>query len=138
MNRRHLTAAVSTSAMLVTAGCATVESTAAAPTEQAKSFTIPIACASAREALQPALSDLKFEVKTTHDSGDCDRDVVAAKGISAFSWGELVRVTLREGDANSTILAVTTKRRDAINITAKGDWSQEVYAAVLKHAKAGN
>ena len=138
MSTRHLTAAIVISAMLVSAGCATVESTAAAPADKAKSFTIPFACASARNALQPALSELKFEVKTTHDSGDCDRDVVATKGISAFSWGELVRVTLRESDANSTILAVTTKRRDAINITAKGDWSQEVYAAVMKHAKAGN
>jgi hypothetical protein len=41
--------------------------------------------------------------------------------ISAFSWGELVRVTLREGDANDTILSVTTKRRLATNIIAKAN-----------------
>ncbi len=53
--------------------------------------------------------------------------------MSAFSWGELVRVDLREGDSDNTILEVVTKRRVAVNITAKGDWSEEIHDAVIRN-----
>src|SRR5262245_61822666 len=99
------------------AGCATVESMGHEPSDEGVSFSVPASCSFVRDALQQALLGLKFTIGTVDDSGACDRDVVATMGISAFSWGELVRVTLREGDANSTVLSVTTKRRLATNIT---------------------
>ena len=118
------------------AGCATVESMGHEPSDEGVSFSVPASCSFVRDALQPALLDLKFTIGTVDDSGACDRDVVAAMGISAFSWGELVRVTLREGDANDTVLSVTTKRRLATNIIAKGDWSKEIHAAVINQLNA--
>jgi len=113
------------------AGCATVESMGHEPSDEGVSFSVPASCSFVRDALQPALLDLKFTIGTVDDSGACDRDVVATMGISAFSWGELVRVTLREGDANDTIL-----RRLATNIIAKGDWSKEIHAAVINELNA--
>src|SRR4026207_326163 len=118
------------------AGCATVESMGHELPDEGVSFYVPATCSFVRDALQPALLDLKFAIGTVDDSGVCDRDVVATMGISAFSWGELVRVTLREGDANDTILSVTTKRRLATNIIAKGDWSKEIHAAVINQLNA--
>ena len=101
------------------------------PSDEGVSFSVPVSCSFVRDALQPALLDLKFTIGTVDDSGACDRDVVATMGISAFSWGELVRVTLREGDANDTVL-----RRLATNIIAKGDWSKEIHAAVINELNA--
>jgi len=118
------------------AGCTTVASMASEPSDEDISFSISATCSFVRDALQPALLGLKFTIRTVDDSGACDRDVVATKGMSAFSWGVLGLVTTREGDANTTILSVTTKRRLATNIIAKGDWSKEIHASVIKQLNA--
>jgi hypothetical protein len=44
----------------------------------------------------------------------------------------IVRVTLCDGEAGDTRLSVTTSRRLATNVAAKGDWSAEILAAVTR------
>jgi hypothetical protein len=117
-------------ALSMSAGCATVSSMADEFDGEERSFAVPHACACVRDALEPAFRGLRFEIKTLQDLGTCDRDVVAVKGVSAFGWGEIVRVTLRDGDAGGTRLSVTTSRRLATNVTAKDDWSAQILAAV--------
>ena len=52
--------------------------------------------------------------------------IIAKKGASAFSWGELVRVVVQNGDADSTTVRVLTQRKMATNVTAKGDYSKSI------------
>lgn len=113
--------------------CATVSSVSDETTDESVSFSVPHECQSVRQALDLALDELKFKIESVDDSGACSRKIVAKKSMSAFSWGELVRVDLREGDSDNTILEVVTKRRVAVNITAKGDWSEEIHDAVIRN-----
>lgn len=53
--------------------------------------------------------------------------IVAKKGASAFSWGELVRVVVQKTDAGHVMVRVYTARRLATNITAKGDYSDTIF-----------
>lgn len=130
INRLRLLALVVILALTQT-GCATTSSVANASGKSAVPFDLPEPCLVVREVLEPALIELKFKIESIEDSNSCNRTVVATKTVSAFSWGEIVRVSLRETDSRSSKLEITTERRLATNITAKGDWSAEIHDAVL-------
>lgn len=53
--------------------------------------------------------------------------VIATAGVSAFSWGELVRVSVQKHQATPVDVWVLTRRRLATNFTAKGDYSPDVF-----------
>jgi len=53
--------------------------------------------------------------------------IIAKKGMSFFSWGELVRVVVHQTTEGPVAVRVLTKRRLATNITARGDWSGKIY-----------
>ena len=116
---------------LILLGCASTSTVANAPAESAISVDITKPCAAVQEVLEPALIDLGFEIDSVEDLDACGRTIIAKKGMSAFSWGELVRVTLREKDSQSSALEIVTQRRLSTNITADGDWSPEIHEAVL-------
>jgi len=113
-------------------GCASTSTVANAPAESAIPVNIAKPCPAVQEVLEPALIELGFKIDSVQDVDECGQTIVARKGMSAFSWGELVRVTLRGNDSQSSVLEVVTKRRLATNITADGDWSSEIREAVLK------
>ena len=118
---------------LTQTSCASAATVARDSPESAVPFFVSEPCHSVREVLEPALLDLGFKIESVEDADVCDRTVVARKSMSAFSWGEFVRVSLREEDAQTSRLEVTTKRRLATNVTAKGDWSSEIHEAVLRN-----
>jgi hypothetical protein len=67
---------------------------------------------------------------TVEEAGQLDEAtwrVIATAGASAFSWGELVRVSVQQHQARPVAVWVLTRRRLATNITAKDDYSPEVF-----------
>jgi len=57
--------------------------------------------------------------------------IVASKGMSAFSYGEFVRVMVAPAsNPKSSIVHVLTRRRLATNVTAKGDYSEAIFAGI--------
>ncbi len=52
--------------------------------------------------------------------------VVSLFFTSAWSWGEIVRVTVINMNTNQTEVKVYTKKRSSINVTAKGDYSTPI------------
>ncbi len=53
--------------------------------------------------------------------------LVGKKGVSGFSWGELVRAVVQADQANGGVtVRIVTQRRVATNVTARGDWSQQI------------
>jgi hypothetical protein len=57
--------------------------------------------------------------------------VIGKKGASAWSWGELVRAVIQSAvlpDATRGVtVRIITQRRLATNVTARGDWSQQIF-----------
>jgi hypothetical protein len=53
--------------------------------------------------------------------------IIAKKGMSLFSYGEMVRVVVEQTPEGAVAVRVFTKRRLATNITAKGDWSGPIF-----------
>jgi hypothetical protein len=116
--------------------CATVDSVAEAKESNGSSFTLEKPCVDVKDVLIPAIVSLDFKIKLLEDYGECDRKLVAANELSAFSWGELINVRLQPIDHSTTRMTVTTKRRLVSNITAKGDWSKDVLVAVMQKLNA--
>jgi hypothetical protein len=56
--------------------------------------------------------------------------IVAKKGTSAFSWGELVRLVVQEVDSTHALVRVYSKRKLATNVTARGDYSTTIFQNV--------
>jgi hypothetical protein len=52
--------------------------------------------------------------------------IMGKKGVSGFSWGELVRVVVEESPPGQCAVRVISKRKVATNITAAGDWSRSL------------
>lgn len=56
--------------------------------------------------------------------------IIAKKGTSAWSWGELVRVVVvRDGDAQTSV-RVHSSRRVGTNVTAKGDYALSILSNI--------
>lgn len=67
---------------------------------------------------------------TVEEVAEVDADmwhVIATAGVSGFSWGELVRVSVQRHQGRPVDVWVLTRRRLATNITAKGDDSPDVF-----------
>ena len=61
---------------------------------------------------------------------DCDAQIIARNPVSALSWGELVRIRVYR--LNDVVqMAIRTDRVLAINVTAQGDWSRQIYEEVI-------
>lgn len=54
--------------------------------------------------------------------------IIAEKGVSLFSYGELVRIVIQQTPEGAVAVRVFTKRRLATNIPARGDWSGQIFA----------
>ena len=55
---------------------------------------------------------------------------LAKRKAGEFTYGELVRVLVVQTRADVVTIRVLSKRRAAINVTARGDWSDAVFAQI--------
>jgi hypothetical protein len=62
--------------------------------------------------------------------------ILGKKGMSAFSYGELIRVVVRKQDRGQVVVNVISKRRGTFNIFAKGDYSQAILDQVTMQLKS--
>jgi hypothetical protein len=119
-------------AIFLVAGCTTTASVEQSPSEKDSVYLLKQDCNTVLTALPYALVSINLELRRNNSSGaDCPATVIARKGISAFSWGEIVRINLARTEAGGTELRVYTERALATNVTARGDWSPQVYTALL-------
>ena len=80
----------------------------------------------AREAAVEA--GLQIESATQVDP---DTYIIMCKaGTSAFSWGEIVRLVVVKENDTSTTVRVYSKRKSAVNIAAKGDYSNTILSNI--------
>ena len=56
--------------------------------------------------------------------------IIAKKGSSLFSFGELVRVVVQKSTDDRTVVRVISDRKLATNIFARGDYSDTIFSNI--------
>ena len=125
---RHVSSACRLAgAAVIVAACASTAGLRSAPLDagETKFYAAPLAVVgpAARQAVLSA--GLNVDSVATLDS--LTWMIIAKKGMSLFSYGELVRVVVAQTPDGAVAVRVFTKRRLATNVTAKGDWSGPIF-----------
>jgi hypothetical protein len=125
---RMVVVASVTLAAIAVSGCRTVSGTRDVPLNEGvlRSYN-----ADYRDVTSAADYAVRSIGLTVEEAGQVDAAtwrVIASAGASAFSWGELVRVSVQQQRQGPSVAVwVLTRRRLATNITAKDDYSPEVF-----------
>ena len=90
-----------------------------------KPYAAPLAVVA--PAARQAVLSAGLEVDTVSQLDSLTWMIIAKKGMSLFSYGELVRVVVQQTPEGPVAVRVFTKRRLATNITATGDWSGRIF-----------
>jgi hypothetical protein len=81
-------------------------------------------------AARSAVTGAGLTIQTDSVLNDSTQMIVGTKGVSAWSWGELVRVVVQGTGPSRAQVHVLTKRKMATNITAKGDYSTTIFTVM--------
>jgi hypothetical protein len=122
-------------ALMIEAACATIGGLRSEPLDrgEVKFYAVPLAVVA--PAARQAVLSAGLEVDTVSQLDSLTWMIIAKKGMSLFSYGELVRVVAQQTPERAVAVRVFTKRRLATNITATGDWSGRIFE-LLDHILA--
>jgi hypothetical protein len=111
----------------IVVGCATTSGIKTAPLDsgEAKFYKAPLATVYPATKQAVMAAGLDVDQAFQPDSGAWM--IIAKKGLSMSSYGELVRIVVQQIPSGPVAVRVVTKRRLATNITAKGDWSGPIF-----------
>ena len=88
------------------------------------------------EATRQSMMELKLGINTDR-AVDADTHMLVGEiGVSAFSYGEVVRTVIDDNRDDTSTVHVVTQRKLATNITAKGNWAPDIFKRVRQ--KLGN
>jgi len=124
----HVTRACALAAAAgITAACASTAGLRSAPLDkgETKFYSQPLAVVG--PAARQAVLSVGLNVDTVSTPDSLTWMIIAKKGMSLFSYGELVRVVVAQTPDRAVAVRVYTKRRLATNITAQGDWSAPIF-----------
>ena len=80
-------------------------------------------------ATRNAVASAGLAVDSYDEVNDSTAMIVAKKGSSAWSWGELVRVVIQKS-GDRVAVRVLSRRKMATNVTAKGDYSDTIFSNI--------
>jgi hypothetical protein len=81
-------------------------------------------------AAQDAMGDTGLKVESSTQVDANTYMLMGKAGTSAFSWGEIVRVVVLRDSPTNTTVRVYTRRKSAVNIAAKGDYSNTIFSNI--------
>ena len=124
---RHIVRRFGFAALAMTAACASVGGMRSEPLEagEVKFYAGPLSTVA--PAARLAVLAAGLDVDTTAQPDSVTWMIIATKGMSLFSYGELARVVVHQTTEGPVAVRVVTKRRLATNIAARGDWSGRIY-----------
>lgn len=108
----------------------------AAPTDRGKVREFESPHDFVLQATRAAIEDAGLTIKET-STEDNQTVLFAERGITAMSWGELVRVIVQRTPTGTTAVRVLTMKRLRINLTAKADFSKVIFAGILTRLTPG-
>jgi hypothetical protein len=81
-------------------------------------------------ATRNAVMSAGLAIDSYQEINDSTAVILAKKGTSAWSWGELVRVVVQRSAGDRVAVRVLSRRRMATNVTAKGDYSETIFSNI--------
>jgi|SRR5437867_157580 len=81
-------------------------------------------------ATRNAVASAGLAVDSFEEVNDSTAMIVAKKGTSAWSWGELVRVVVQKSASDRVAVRVLSRRKMATNVTAKGNYSDTIFSNI--------
>ena len=121
---------VSVIGIICVGGCATRTAMLDAPLDAGHSQTFSADYARVITASRDALTSSGLDIDDAIEIDDRTFVILAKRGVSMSSYGELVRVAVQGVSESETEIKVYTKRRLTTNITARGDWADTVFANI--------
>ena len=88
------------------------------------------------QAVVRALAANQLGVQAVTLEGDTAWVAVASRGMTFWSYGEIVRIRAAILDSATTDVWIYTQRRLATNVSAKGDWAEILRADIRDELKA--
>jgi len=82
------------------------------------------------DATRQSMMELKLGINTDRAIDDDSHMLVGEIGMSAFSYGEVVRAIIDDNGDDTSTVHVVTKRKLATNIIAKGNWAPDIFKRV--------
>jgi len=114
-------------ALASAAACASTGELRSEPLDRGETKFYAAQLAVVAPAARLAVLSADLEVDTVSQLDSLTWMIIATKGMSLFSNGELVRVVAQQTPEGAVAVRVFTRRRLATNITARGDWSGRIF-----------
>lgn len=112
---------------VIAAGCASAGGMRSEPLDAGEVKFYADSFSTVAPAARLAVLAAGLDVDTVSQPDSLTWMIIAKKGMSLFSYGELVRVVVHQTVEGPVEVRVFTKRRLATNIAARGDWSGKIY-----------
>jgi len=108
-------------------GCGTVSGMRDAPLNEGVVRSYNADYQDVKRAANEAVRSIGLTVEEAGQVDAATWRVIATADASAFSWGELVRVSVQQHQPQAVAVWVLTRRRLATNVTAKDDYSPDIF-----------
>ena len=113
---------------LVLTGCATMAGMRTEPLDMGVAKVYETDLRAAVRSTRNALLGSALEIDDVEELDDSTWMFLAKRKSGTWTHGELVRVIVEETGENEVTIRIISKRRSAMNITARSDWSDAVFA----------
>jgi hypothetical protein len=116
--------------LLLSIGCATTSIMRNASLDKGIPKTFAASFDRVLKAAREAVTQAGLQVEEVTQLDDQTWTIIGNKGMSGWTWGERVRVIVQKKSKSETLVRVLTKRKNPLNITAKWDYSQEIFSNI--------
>ena len=82
------------------------------------------------KVIPEAISESGISIEETKQIDDKTYMIIGEKSADAFQWGSVVRVIIEKTSKNKTTVRVYTQKKQALNITARGDFSKAIFSNI--------
>ena len=130
MKMRMMWLLISGIGIICIGGCATRTAMLEAPLDAGRSQIFSAEYDRAITASRDALTSSGLDIDEASEVDSGTFVILARKGASMWSYGELVRLTVQGVSETETEVKVYTRRRLATNVAARGDWANTVFANI--------
>ena len=125
--RGHLVAVAAAGAL---AACASVGGMRSAPLELGVVRRYNAELHDAVLAARTALGGSQLEIEEVKQIDDRTWYIIAKRSSGEWTHGELIRVVCEEVAEGEVAIRILTRRRIGVELTAKGDWSEELFSQI--------
>jgi len=115
--------------------CARVSGVRDEPLTAGISQTYDSAFGNVLKAAREAVLESGLKIEDASKINETTWMIVGKAGLSAFSWGAIVRVIVQEASSNQTVVRVLTKKKMAANVTTPTDYSRSILGNIALKLK---